>query len=457
MIIKEIKIIFVVLVLVFTSSNSFSQNKEVPVNRILFIFDASQSMLSRWQSGRKIDIAKKLLSNMVDSLKNVENLEIGLRVYGHKSNYPPQDCDDTHLEVNFLNAYMAADLIKKKLSVIKPRGTTPIARSLEEGAKDFPNDKGRNIVILITDGKEECGMDPCAVSRLYQRDGIILKPFVIGVGLDKEWKKSFDCVGRFYDASREKDFSNILNIVISHVIDNTTAQVNLLDQNGLPTESNVNLTFYNNFTGKSKYNFIHTLNSSGNPDTLVIDPVLSYDIVAHTIPPVSISNITLNPGKHTIIPIEAVQGKLNVKMSSKIKYQFTVSSSETDSTLNLQSINDPERYISGIYDIELFTLPRVKFEDVEIFPSQTTTYVIPSSGLVNIMLPSKGFGGIYALNGDNLKQIYHFKGERTDYRLNLLPGKYKVVFRSLSSRESIYSIEKNFTVKSDKSKLIKIY
>ena len=62
MIIKEIKIIFVVLVLVFTSSNSFSQNKEVPVNRILFIFDASQSMLSRWQSGRKIDIAKKLLT-----------------------------------------------------------------------------------------------------------------------------------------------------------------------------------------------------------------------------------------------------------------------------------------------------------------------------------------------------------------------------------------------------------
>ena len=102
MIIKKNKILFAVILLVFTSSNAFSQNKEVPVDRILFIFDGSQSMLSRWQSGRKIDIAKKLLSNMVDSLKNIENLEIGLRVYGHKSNYPPQDCDDTHLEVNFL-------------------------------------------------------------------------------------------------------------------------------------------------------------------------------------------------------------------------------------------------------------------------------------------------------------------------------------------------------------------
>ena len=175
MITKNIKIYFVLGFLFSLSLDTFSQKNEVPTNRILFIFDASQSMLSRWQSGRKIDIAKNLLSNMVDSLKNVDNLEIGLRVYGHKSNYPPQDCDDTHLEVNFLTAFKAADLIKKKLAVIRPRGTTPIAKSLEEGAKDFPDDNARNIVILITDGKEECGMDPCAVSRMYLNNGIILK------------------------------------------------------------------------------------------------------------------------------------------------------------------------------------------------------------------------------------------------------------------------------------------
>ena len=141
------------------SPDAFAQKVKEPVNRILFIFDASQSMLGRWQSGRKIDIAKDLLCDMLDSLKNIKNLELGLRVYGHKSSYPPQDCDDTYLEVDFLNAKNAVDFIKRKLSVIKSRGTTPIAKSLEEGAKDFPND-GRNIVILITDGKEECGMDP---------------------------------------------------------------------------------------------------------------------------------------------------------------------------------------------------------------------------------------------------------------------------------------------------------
>ena len=242
------------MLLFMGSFTAMAQKKKEPVNRILFIFDASQSMKVRWQSGQKIDIAKKLLSNMVDSLKDIENLEIGLRVYGHQKGYPPKDCDDTKLEINFLPAHLAADRMKAKLSMIRARGTTPIAHSLEEGAKDFPAGDARNIVILITDGKEECGMDPCAVSRLYQRKGIILKPFVIGVGLDKSWRKTFDCVGRYFDASKESDFTNILNVVISHVIDNTTAQVNLLDENGEPTETDVNITFYNDFTGVEKYN-----------------------------------------------------------------------------------------------------------------------------------------------------------------------------------------------------------
>ncbi|MDC0249540.1 VWA domain-containing protein [Flavobacteriales bacterium] len=446
-----------ILILLGSFNISIAQKKQDPINRILFIFDASQSMLGRWQSGRKIDIAKNLLSNMVDSLKEIQNLEIGLRVYGHKSGYPPQDCEDTHLEVNFLKASQAADLIKKKLAVIKSRGTTPIARSLEEGAKDFPRGNARNIVIIITDGKEECGMDPCAVSRLYQREGIILKPFVIGVGIDESWKKSFDCVGRYFDAKKEEDFANILNIVISHVIDNTTAQVNLLDENGEPKETNINLTFYNDFTGAAKYNYIHTMNNYGNPDTMVIDPVLSYKVVAHTIPPVSIENITLTPGKHTIIPLNTPQGKLEIKMNSKIKYQCIVRASGIDTTLNVQQINEVEEYLIGKYDIELLTLPRQKFYNVDILPSKSTTYSIPTPGVVNIILPSKGYGGLYVLRDDKLEQIYHLKAEKTQHRLTLLPGNYKVIFRAKSAKQYIYTNERSFKLKSGESEIIKIY
>ena len=453
---KKIKIL-ILLGLIISSSNSYSQKKQEPVNRILFVFDASQSMLGRWQSGRKIDIAKQLLTNITDSLKDVRNLELALRVYGHQRSFPPQDCDDTKLEINFIPSNIFAERVKGKLSMIRAKGTTPIARSLEEAASDFPIDNSRNIVILITDGKEECGMDPCAVSRLFAKKGIILKPFVIGIGLDESWKDNLDCVGTFFDAANEKDFSNILNIVISHVVDNTTTQVNLLDSLGNPTETNVPLTFYDNFTDIVKYNFVHTMNNMGNPDTMIIDPVLKYRVVAHTIPPVESKVITILPGEHTVIPLKTPQGKLKITIKTKEDYQFIVKQSNQNETINVQKINNSQSYLTGFYDIELLTLPRQYFKNIRINQNQLTQLQLPSTGLANILLPANGYGGVYLKDGDKLTEIYKFNGESNQYKLTLLPGKYKVIYRSKSSKKYIYTDEKSFVIKSGKSQLIKIY
>ena len=442
---------------ILLSVEVFSQKKQEPVNRILFVFDASQSMLGRWQSGRKIDIAKQLLTNITDSLKDVKNLELGLRVYGHQRSFPPQDCDDTRLEINFIPSNVFADRIKGKLSMIRAKGTTPIAKSLEEAAADFPPDNSRNIVILITDGKEECGMDPCAVSRLFAKKGIILKPFVIGIGLDKSWKDNLDCVGTFFDAANERDFSNILNIVISHVVDNTTTQVNLLDSLGNPTETDVPLTFYDNFTDIVKYNFVHTMNSMGNPDTMIIDPVLKYKVIAHTIPPVESDIITIQPGKHTIIPLKTPQGKLKIIINTKEDYQFIIRKKGERETINVQNINTTQKYLTGFYDIELLTLPRQYFNNIRINQNQLTKLQLPSTGLVNILLPANGYGGVYLNDGDKLTEIYKFNGESNQYKLTLLPGKYTVVYRAKSSKKYIYTNEETFVIKSGKSQLIKIY
>lgn len=442
---------------ILLSVEVFSQKKQEPVNRILFVFDASQSMLGRWQSGRKIDIAKQLLTNITDSLKDVKNLELGLRVYGHQRSFPPQDCDDTRLEINFIPSNIFADRIKGKLSMIRAKGTTPIAKSLEEAAADFPLDNSRNIVILITDGKEECGMDPCAVSRLFAKKGIILKPFVIGIGLDKSWKDNLDCVGTFFDAANERDFSNILNIVISHVVDNTTTQVNLLDSLGNPTETDVPLTFYDNFTDIVKYNFVHTMNSMGNPDTMIIDPVLKYKVIAHTIPPVESDIITIQPGKHTIIPLKTPQGKLKIIINTKEDYQFIIRKKGERETINVQNINTTQKYLTGFYDIELLTLPRQYFNNIRINQNQLTKLQLPSTGLVNILLPANGYGGVYLNDGDKLTEIYKFNGESNQYKLTLLPGKYTVIYRAKSSKKYIYTNEETFVIKSGKSQLIKIY
>ncbi len=444
---------------------AMGQKKKKSTDRILFILDASHSMNGEWKSGSKINIAKKLLINLLDSLADFKDLEIGLRIYGNKSNYQMKDCEDTHLEVDFLKSDSAIKLINAKLSLIKAQGTTPIARSLELGAKNdfllYDSDSSRNIVILITDGKESCDMDPCAVSRLYQRKGIILKPFIVGVGLfDESWKDSFDCVGRFFDASTEEDFAKVLQLIISHVIDNTTAQVDLLDENGDPNETDINLTFYDEFTGITKYNFVHNIHTRNNqkyPDTMIIDPVLSYKVVAHTIPPVSVENITLKPGKHTIIPLKTPQGTLEITMNTKQNYPCIIRKSGSTKTLHVQKVNSSEKYLVGDYDIEVLSLPRIIYTNVKIQQSGEHRLHIPPPALVNIKLPSKGYGGLYAKKNDQLEQIYHFKGEKIEHKLEVLPGSYKVVFSAKTSKRYVYTKEKEFKIKSGESKLLKIY
>ena len=47
-------------------------------------------MYTNWEDGSRMDIAKVLLSNMLDSLRGQEFVEVGLRVYGHQFPVPPR-------------------------------------------------------------------------------------------------------------------------------------------------------------------------------------------------------------------------------------------------------------------------------------------------------------------------------------------------------------------------------
>ncbi len=451
--------IFLFLSVLLFAQTIQEEEKPPPLTRILFVMDASQSMYGRWQSDVKINIARRLLSNLLDSLQSVDNIELALRVYGHQHRFPPQVCNDSKLIVPFSQDNIPS--IKHKLKSLTPKGTTPIAYALEQSATDFPTcDNCRNIIVLITDGLEECDGDPCAVSRALQKQGIVLKPFIIGIG--RNFAEAFDCVGTYFDASNEEDFSKALNVVISQALNSTTAQVNLLDEYNKPTETNVTMTFYDNFSGLIKYNFVHTLNSKGVPDTLVIDPLLTYDVVVHTIPPRKAERIVLTPGQHTTIPIEAPQGTLDLSMASRDRtvkdLKCIVRENGKMQTLNVQPFGEKENYIIGLYDLEVLTTPRIYIEDVEIKQSHSTTIEIPMPGIAVIEKSAAGFGGIYLEKENKLELVYNF--EETSIQretIVLQPGAYRVVFRAKYSKKAVYSIEKRFVVVSGKSVNVKLY
>ena len=106
--------------------------------RILFVFDASNSMNAFWGGHRKIETASNLLSETLKELHQGNQLELGLRVYGHGTKHVPgnQDCDDTELVVPFGRANNL--IIKQTLGRIRAQGTTRLPGRSNKPRTIFP-------------------------------------------------------------------------------------------------------------------------------------------------------------------------------------------------------------------------------------------------------------------------------------------------------------------------------
>ena len=431
-----------------------------PTSRILFIFDASNSMAGQWDGERKIDLAREILFEMIDTLEQKENVEMALRVYGHQSPVPPQDCSDTRLEVPFDS--QNASKIRQTLNGIQPKGTPPIARSLAQAPEDFPPcGSCRNIIVLITDGIEACDGDPCKVSLELQKNGIILRPFVIGIGSDPGFRETFDCIGEYYDTPTQEEYREALKEVITQALNTTSAQINLLDSRSRPTETDVNITFYDRYTGIIHYYMIHTLNRLGNPDTLSLDPMVTYDIGIQTIPPLRVDSVRLVAGRHNTISVDAPQGHLYIRTSRGTAYereQVLVRKAGDQELVNIQEIGSLEKYLTGSYDLLIPIYPLMEVRGVEVSQSNTTTVEIPAPGYVTFNTGEAGAGTLYQMKPSGKQEWVMNLRENTKVQsYNLQPGSYRVVFRSDNHKSSSFTTVKDFSVKEGKPESIKFY
>lgn len=422
------------------------------LTRILFVMDASNSMNAFWGNEPKIVAARRILLESLAPIENVPDIQLALRIYGHQTRIEPgkQDCDDTRLEVPFAPGNGPA--IRQKMNEVRCLGTTPIARSLEKAAGDFPDSKARNVIILITDGIEACDEDPCAVSRALQAKGIVLKPFVIGIGLEETGKYDLRCVGNYYDASTPEMFDRVLKVVIDQALNSTTTQLLLLTDDSKPTETNVPVTFYDQRTGQQRYHFVHTMDRSGRPDTLSIDPVFTYRIVAHTLPPSTKENVTIEPGQHNVIALVAGQGDLDLRTGSGVmsdnEVQCLVRRKGDPATLNVQRMNTVDRYRTGVYDLEVLTLPRLLIPDVAIKQSTVTPVRVPQSGVLNVNAPAPSYGAVFVKEGPELKWVVDLDPLVARNQFRLLPGDYKVILRSVNADRTLFSIDRDVTIRS---------
>ncbi|MES2617784.1 MAG: VWA domain-containing protein [Bacteroidota bacterium] len=438
---------FIIATALLLSMTGYGQTTQK--TRILIIFDASGSMTSTLDKTTRFQVAKKMAIKMIDSFATFKNVELALRVYGHQKTVDLKDCKDSRLEVPF--SPNNHTIMKKRVNTLIPKGWTPIAYSLQESEKDFPQEAGvRNLIIIITDGMEECTGDPCAISQALQKKGIFLKPFIIGIGSTEQFKLTFNCAGTYYDANTEKDFVNVVGVVISQAMNSTSCQINLLDKQIRPVETNVAMSIYDAATKKLLHNFDHTMNGRGVPDTLFLDPMRKYDIVVHTMPPVIKKNVELIVGRHNVIPIDVPQGNIEIISKGVTNYtelKAVVKVHNKYTTINAQSANTVKRYITGCYDIEILTTPRILLDSVVVDQNKTTTITVTQPGRLQINKNRDLVAAIYRTVNGQVEWVCDIN-DGYFQTIIMQPGKYTIIARSKPETRTIYTFEKEFIITS---------
>ncbi len=411
-------------------------------------------MNGSWGKVTRLEAAKELLAKSVTELEGIDNLEVALRVYGHQSEITAtfQDCNDTKLEIPFGKNNHGQ--IKSRIKTIQAKGTTPIARSLEAAAGDFPDAKSRNVIILITDGLEACDNDPCVIAKKLKDKGVNVTPFVIGLGMDLSYLEKFRCIGQYADAETPESFEKVLHNVVNKALVNTTVQINLNNISKEPKETNVTLFLYKAGTKELKYTFTHTLNSLGLPDTVVMDPAIQYDMVVNTLPKRELKGIKLKRNTHNIISIDVPQGYIQTRVQNGARTYVVPSrimESNNPSTLNVQHNGGTDKYIIGKYDIEVLTLPRTYFT-VDVTQSAITKVDIVAPGIFSYKATNLITGQVFTVNGDGtFTWVCNLDELPSNNTIQLQPGNYKVVYRFKNIKNTIYTTEKEFRIYSNKT------
>lgn len=153
------------LSLVLIVPNSFTE--QLTPDRVIIVLDASGSMWGQVTGRAKIDIAKEVIRDLVKDWD--PGVHLGLTVYGHRRK---GDCSD-------IEALIPVGVVNKKrftavLDGISPKGKTPFSAAVIQAARELKYAEDRASVIVVSDGIETCGMDPCAVGKDLEKkkDGL---------------------------------------------------------------------------------------------------------------------------------------------------------------------------------------------------------------------------------------------------------------------------------------------
>lgn len=152
----------VVMGLVLAASHgALGEDKAPCTSNAMIVFDASGSMsASDFPSGEsnRIDRVRQAFKKVLPRVASARDL--GLVVYGPGSHR--DDCEN--VDLRFRPMPNAATKIQTAIDRLTPDGRTPLTKSVALAANALGAPDKAATIVLLTDGEETCGGDPCQLA-----------------------------------------------------------------------------------------------------------------------------------------------------------------------------------------------------------------------------------------------------------------------------------------------------
>jgi hypothetical protein len=202
----------------------------VPVKvkaNVLFIYDSSRSLWGFHNGKPRAEFARSVLREVVQGLP--QDASLGMIAFGHRNQDSCTDVE-TIAPIGSKKGQSIINIAKE----LRPKGKTSIAAALAQAPEAFKNVDGAKIIVLITDGGEECDEDPCAVTKKLAQSGLAVRVNTLGLNLSQREQEQLQCIakagsGRFFDVKDNqtmyKAISDIKAEVVSIANSSTTIQV----------------------------------------------------------------------------------------------------------------------------------------------------------------------------------------------------------------------------------------
>ncbi len=442
--------LFIVLLLVVGGPWSVASGQRTPEKtRLLLIVDCSNSMWDHWQSNAKIKVTQQVLLSFLDSISSQHDVDVALRVFGHVN----KNQFSTRLEVPFGedNIYQ----LQSKIKTLVPQGGCTAATALTDALSDFPaTGSSRNLILIITDGMDDCDAEICDVARQVQLSGVVVQTFVLGIGGGAF--SHADCAGSLFLVPHEEEYAKTMYDIFHLSGKKAKVVLRMLDAGGDLYEAEHPVAFYDHRTGVIRHSTIYSVDGKLKPDTLLMDPLVTYDMAVFTHPPLRREAMQFSIDRPNNVDITVSEGTLKVQYSGKrpqwSQPNVDVIVRREGERMAAQEVGEVGQYLAGRYDVEVQTLPVTTLRGVEVRGNAATELSVPMPGMLVLSKP-KGIttGAIFRLRDGQVEFATDLNPSTAGERLLLQPGQYELVLHPQNATKYDKVQTKRFVIESSQT------